>query len=81
MAFSVLTDDQIKGLLESMTVDELESFYENLKEALHDYSVGTSTGEESDIHQPHRQSINSSKKGITTLFMPSGSPAGIGVKG
>lgn len=80
MSLSILTDEQIKGLLESMTADELESFYMNLREALHDYSMGDSAGEPSDIHQPHRQAINSIRTGATTLFMPSGSPAGIGVK-
>lgn len=81
MSLSILTDEQIKALLESMTSDELESFYLNLRGALHDYSVGSASGEDADIHQPHRQTINSSRTGATTLFMPSGSPAGIGVKG
>lgn len=80
MSLSVLTDEQIKTLLESLTADELESFYTNLQEALHDYSVGTATGEDPDIHQPHRQTINSSRTGATTLFMPSASRAGIGIK-
>lgn len=81
MALSVLTDEQIKGLLESLTSDELESFYLDLKGALHDYSVGSQSDDDSDIHQPHRTIIKSSQTGATTLFMPSGSPAGVGVKG
>lgn len=81
MSLSILTDEQIKYLLESLTVDELEAFNMDLKGALHDYSVGSQSGEDSDIHQPHRQTINSSRTGATTLFMPSGSPAGVGVKG
>lgn len=81
MSLSVLTEEQIKLLLESLTADELEAFYVDLKGALHDYSVGTQSGEDSDIHMPHRQAINSSRTGATTLFMPSGSPAGVGVKG
>lgn len=81
MSLSVLTDEQIKGLLESMTVDELEGFYLDLRGALHDYSVGSQPDEEeTDIHQPHRTTINSSRTGATTLFMPSGSAAGVGVK-
>lgn len=81
MSLSVLTDEQIRLLLESLTVDELETFYVNLKGALHDYSNGSQVAGESDIHQPHRQSVNSSRTGATTLFMPSSSPAGVGVKG
>lgn len=81
MPLSVLTDEQINGLLEALTVEELEMFYMDLKEALHDFSVGSQSGEDADIHLPHRQSINSSRTGATTLFMPSGSPAGLGVKG
>lgn len=79
MSLSVLTDEQIRLLLESLTVEELESFVLNLKGALHDYSNGSQV--ESDIHQPQRQSVNSSRTGATTLFMPSSSPAGVGVKG
>lgn len=81
MSLSVLTDEQIRLLLESLTVDELESFYMNLKGALHDYSNGSQVPGESDIHQPHRQAVNSSRTGTTTLFMPSTSTAGVGVKG
>lgn len=80
MSLSILTDGQIKGLLEAMTGDELESFYLTMREALHDYSVGTSSGEDADIHQPHRSAINSSRTGATTLFMPTSSSAGIGIK-
>lgn len=81
MSLTVLTDEQIRLLLESLTADELESFIENLKGALHDYSNGSQVpGGESDIHQPHRQSVHSSRTGATTLFMPSSSPAGVGVK-
>ncbi|ROW08299.1 hypothetical protein VMCG_03038 [Cytospora schulzeri] len=78
MSFTVLKDDEIKLLLESLTVDELDGFCRNLGEALHDYSNGIQSS--SDIHQPHRQSVNSSETGATTLFMPSSSPAGVGVK-
>lgn len=82
MSLSVLTDEQIRLLLESLTADELESFIVNLKGALHDYSNGSQVpGGESDIHQPHRQAVHSSRTGATTLFMPSSSPAGAGVKG
>lgn len=81
MSLSVLNDEQIRLLLESLTADELESFILSLKGALHDYSNGSQVpGGDADIHQPHRQSVHSSRTGATTLFMPSSSPAGAGVK-
>ncbi|KAK3381574.1 ornithine cyclodeaminase [Podospora didyma] len=79
-AFSVLTDDQIRELLENLTVDELEEFRAELKAALHQYSTGTQAPDESSVNQPERTSIHSAETGATTLFMPSCSPAGHGVK-
>lgn len=81
MSFTVLKDEEIKLLLESLTIDELESFYTDLKSALHDYSNGIQSSGTSEIHQPHRQAVSSSTTGATTLFMPSSSAAGVGVKG
>ena len=83
MSFTVLKDEEIKQLLEALTVDELEAFYTNLKEALHDYSNGIQTpgAPKTSIHQPERQHVSSPTTGATTLFMPSNSPAGVGVKG
>ncbi len=79
MSLSVLTDDQIRLLLESLTIEELESFREELKWALHDYSNGTQAIEDGIIHQPHRTTIHN--RGVDTVFMPSASPAGHGIKG
>ncbi len=81
MSLTVLTDDQVKILLESLTLDELESFRNSLKSALHEYSTGTQSVGDGDIHQPLRTSITSERTGAMTLFMPSCSPAGVGVKG
>lgn len=80
MPLSILTDDEISGLLENLTADELEAFRDSLKSALHDYSTGTQA-EDGEIHQPHRTVTRSSLTGATTLFMPSCSPSGLGVKG
>ncbi|KAK3682476.1 UbiD family decarboxylase [Podospora appendiculata] len=80
MALTVLTDDQIRILLENLTVDELESFRNDLKTALHEYSTGTQVPSQGAIHQPERTSLHNAETGATTLFMPSSSPAGHGVK-
>ncbi|KAK0617104.1 ornithine cyclodeaminase/mu-crystallin family protein [Immersiella caudata] len=76
MTLSVLTDAQIQGLLEGMTVQELLEFQANLKAALHEYSTST----QSTIHMPERTSMFNVATGTNTLFMPSSSSAGSGVK-
>ena len=81
MSLAVLTDSQIKDLLENLTLDELEGFRESLKAALHEYSTGTQAVDDGDIHQPLRTSIKSGRTGATTLFMPSSSASGVGMKG
>lgn len=78
---SVLTDDQIRDLLENLTVDELESFRSELRGTLHEYSTGTNVTEAGLLHQPERISVHSSVTGATTLFMPSTSPGGHAIKG
>ena len=82
MPLTVLTDEQIRLLLENLTADDLRSFRDNLKAALHAYSTGTqkSTGWKS-IHQPERTTIRNDAAGTNTLFMPSAGPTGLGVKG
>ncbi|KAL8371093.1 hypothetical protein RB595_001108 [Gaeumannomyces hyphopodioides] len=80
MPLSVLTDEQIGGLLEAQTLDELDSFRASLQRALHEYSVGTQDRSAQDDEQPERQAITSEATGTKTLFMPSRGPAGFGVK-
>ncbi|KAK4242795.1 hypothetical protein C8A03DRAFT_11005 [Achaetomium macrosporum] len=75
MTLTVLTDDQIRSLLESLTVDELEGFRQALASALYEYSTGAT------VHQPERISVHSTATGATTLFMPSSNSAGNGIKG
>ena len=79
MSLSILTDDQIRLILESLTLQELEACRDKLKETLHDYSNGIQSAEDGAFQQPHRTSVQ--RKGVTTLFMPSSSPVGYGVKG
>ncbi|KAK4133617.1 NAD(P)-binding protein [Trichocladium antarcticum] len=75
MTLTVLTDEQIRGLLENLTASELEGFRHNLASALQQYSAGDAA-----IHQPDRISVTSAATGATTLFMPSASSAGNGIK-
>ncbi|KAK3292543.1 uncharacterized protein B0H64DRAFT_347465 [Chaetomium fimeti] len=78
MTLTVLTDDQIRSLLENLTPDELEGFRNALISALHEHSVGAQDG--SAIHQPERISVNNTETGCTTLFMPSSNSTGNAVK-
>lgn len=81
MSLTVLSDEEIRGLLESLTRDEAEALSFTLKCALHEYSTGTQFIEAGLVHQPNRTSIHSNITNATTLFMPSSSQLGHGVKG
>ncbi|KAH6647445.1 UbiD family decarboxylase [Truncatella angustata] len=80
MALAVLSDEDIRGLLESLSLEEAEGFSFSLKSALHEYSTGTQSIESGLIHQPDRTTIHSNASNSTTLFVPSCSVAGHGVK-
>ena len=82
MTLTILTDAQIQALLEELTPEELIEFQQNLRAALHEYSTGTQTKDDSvAVHQPGRTSIYSAATMATTLFMPSASSIGSGIKG
>lgn len=89
MTLTVLTDDQISGLVSNLTKEELQRFMGVLRGALHEYSTATTVPSKEnaavtaapEIHQPERTSINSKATGATTLFMPSSSSVGTGMKG
>ncbi|KAI2628604.1 NAD(P)-binding protein [Hypoxylon sp. NC1633] len=80
MSLTVLSDDQIRGLLESLSFEEAEGFVQVLKSALHEYSTGTQSIDDGVVHQPERTSVRSGATGATTLFMPSFSGLGHAVK-
>ncbi|KAI8626466.1 UbiD family decarboxylase [Xylariaceae sp. FL1651] len=80
MSLTVLSDEVIRNLLEGLTREEAEDFAHSLKCALHEYSTGTQSIDTSFLHQPQRTSIYSETTGTTTLFMPSNSPVGHGIK-
>ncbi|KAI1327424.1 UbiD family decarboxylase [Xylariaceae sp. FL0255] len=80
MSLNVLSDETIRSLLESLSRDEIEGFTHALKCALHEYSMDTQQIESNFYNQPERTSTYSEATGATTLFMPSVSPVGHGVK-
>ncbi|KAL2135106.1 hypothetical protein VTI74DRAFT_9816 [Chaetomium olivicolor] len=78
MTLTVLTDDQIRSLLENLTPSELEGFRVALASALHEHSTGIEA--ETATHQPERTSVHNTTTGATTLFMPSCNSSGNGIK-
>lgn len=80
MPLTVLSDSDVKKLLESLTRADVEALQQSLRKALHDYSTGTQENDTCSSQQPERTSHNS-PNGLTTLFMPSTSSTGIGMKG
>ncbi|ORY62505.1 UbiD family decarboxylase [Pseudomassariella vexata] len=80
MSLAILSDEDIRNLFESLTHDEVDRFQQSLRCALHEYSTGTQSIEEGQIHQPDRTTVHSNLTNATTLFMPSMSPNGHGVK-
>ncbi|EPE04949.1 hypothetical protein F503_00103 [Ophiostoma piceae UAMH 11346] len=84
---TILKEEEIAGLLNTLSLDELEGFRTVLKNALHEYSTGTQVAAgksgkagTSDIQQPARTCITSPVTGRETIFMPACSADGIGMK-
>ncbi|KUJ21762.1 NAD(P)-binding protein [Mollisia scopiformis] len=79
MPLTVLTDANVKDILQSLDREELLDLQSSMREALHEYATGTTSSGASAANQPNRTVIESSN-GTTTLFMPSTSSSGIGMK-
>ncbi|KAM3438151.1 hypothetical protein MY4824_003394 [Beauveria thailandica] len=81
MTLTVLSDDQVNSILESLTLDELEEFRCVLAEALHEFSTGSQVDGADAFQQPHRITTQHPETKATTLYMPSCGPQGMGCKG
>lgn len=80
MGLTVLTDANVKDILQSLDREELMGLQSSLREALHEYATGTTSSGAAAANQPNRTVIESNS-GTTTLFMPSQSSSSIGMKG
>ncbi len=80
MPLTVLSDTDVKELLESLTRADIDALQQSLRRALHDYSTGTQENDACSSQQPERTS-HVSPNGLTMLFMPSTSSTAIGMKG
>jgi hypothetical protein len=77
---TVLTDSDVKDVLSSLELYDAYALQKSLRHALHEYSTGTQAEDACSMHQPTRTVLQGAG-GMTTLFMPGRSSAGIGMKG
>ncbi|GAB0137939.1 hypothetical protein EsDP_00006190 [Epichloe bromicola] len=80
MTLTVLTDTQVKEVLEDLTADQLDDFRRVLSSALHEFSNSTGAVGGDVYQQPHRISTFHSGTKATSLYMPSCGPEGMGCK-
>ncbi|KAL6690059.1 hypothetical protein J3F84DRAFT_390654 [Trichoderma pleuroticola] len=80
MTLTVLSDDQVKDILETLSLDELEDFRKTLADALHAFSTNLGPDGLGVFQQPHRVSTLHPDTQATTLYMPSCGPSGMGCK-
>lgn len=78
MPLTVLTDNNVKDLLMSLTKDDALMLQQNLCEALHSYSTGDTNSPCCSSYQPARTVMK--KHGVTTLFMPASTGTSVGMK-
>ena len=76
---TILTDENVRTLLLSLSQTDVENLQESLAEALHTYSTGTQEETACSSNQPHRTSLRL-KNGATTLFMPAATADSTGMK-
>lgn len=79
MPLTVLSNHDVSRLLHSLTKPDIEALQTQLADALHWYSTSADANEYGSDYQPERIKLNR-KDGSTTLFMPSCSCNGQGVK-
>jgi hypothetical protein len=80
MPLTVLGDSNVKQILNNLSKDEVETLQASLRHSLHEYSTGTNSSGAAAENQPKR-TILESNNGTTSLFMPSTTSSGIGIKG
>lgn len=81
MPLTVLTDNDVRAVLDTLNRQDILAMHGLLAEALHSYSTGTTSDETecSASNQPERFSIKL-KDGSTTLIMPAAADNALGVK-
>ena len=80
MPLTVLTDNDVKDLLDTLNREDIQALQQSLRVSLHEYSTSIQDYGCAAKRQPQRTSIQS-PNGVTSLFMPSTSSLGLGMKG
>jgi hypothetical protein len=80
MSLTVLTDSDVRKILDNITKEEVERLQTAMSDALYEYATATTNSGAAEQNQPKR-TVLESPNGTTTLFMPSTSSTGIGMKG
>lgn len=81
MPLTVLTDQDVRDTLDTLTKENVLTFHSELADALHSYSTASDPVESGccSTNQPKRVALKQ-RDGSTTLFMPSMSDSALGVK-
>ncbi|KAJ9199958.1 hypothetical protein DTO164E3_4415 [Paecilomyces variotii] len=79
MPLTVLSNEQLRSLLLSLTRDEVLQLQKNLAQALREYSTGSQDKGCSADYQPQRTAITR-KDGSSTIFMPASTGSTMGIK-
>ncbi|KAL1854617.1 hypothetical protein Plec18167_003280 [Paecilomyces lecythidis] len=79
MPLTVLSNEQLRSLLLSLTRDEVLQLQKNLAQALREYSTGNQDKGCSAAYQPQRTAITR-KDGSSTIFMPASTGSTMGIK-
>ena len=81
MPLTVLSDSEVRTVLDNLTREDVLDMHKALADALHSYSTSTEPAQSgcSSSNQPHRLQIKLTS-GATTLFMPSIADNGLGIK-
>lgn len=76
---TVLSDEDVRNVLHSLTGADIKNIQQSLADALHQYSLAGEEDGCASAYQPQRTSLKRTD-GSTTLFMPASSNSGLGVK-
>ncbi|PYH78244.1 proline utilization protein PrnX-like protein [Aspergillus uvarum CBS 121591] len=79
MPLTILSQEQLRSLLLSLSRDQIVSLQENLARALRDYSTGSQEKGCAATYQPQRTAITR-PDGCTTVFMPASTGPTLGMK-
>ncbi|KAL4942445.1 hypothetical protein BDV06DRAFT_192259 [Aspergillus oleicola] len=79
MPLTILSGAQLRGLLHSLTHEQITSIQKHLANSLRDYSVGNQDSGCAATLQPRRTAVTR-KSGRTTIFMPASTRQSIGIK-